>query len=57
LKKKLLLVNKTEGERNELEEKGYLKEYNYLKLQYEMKYQEYHEQVNKIIILLITYYV
>jgi len=48
LKKKLLLVNKIEGERNELEEKGYLKEYNDIKLQYDHKYQEYHQQLSMI---------
>jgi len=48
LKKKLLLVNKVEGERNEIEEKGYLKEYNELKIQYDLKYQEYTEQLAKI---------
>jgi|ERR1712032_252236 len=49
LKKKLLMLNKVESERNEIEEKGYLKEYNELKLQYEKKYQEYHQQLSKII--------
>merc|ERR1712004_776003 len=47
--KKLLMLNKVESERNEIEEKGYLKEYNELKLQYEKKYQEYHQQLSKII--------
>merc|ERR1711957_816843 len=48
LKKKLLLVNKVEGERNELEEHGYLKEYNHLKLQYDHKYQQYHQELSMI---------
>lgn len=48
LKKKLLLIKKVEGERNEIEEKGYLKEYNELKMVYDLKYQEYHEQLAKI---------
>jgi len=46
-----IIYNKIlKGERNELEEKGYLKEYNDIKMTYEAKYQEYYEQV-KIFVL------
>ena len=41
----LILINKIKEERTDIEEKQYLKEYNDLKLAYEVKYQEYHQQV------------
>lgn len=49
LQKKLLAVQKIEESRNDIEEGQYLKEYNELKLNYEVKFQEYHEQMSKII--------
>lgn len=39
------MVKQVEGERSDLEEKGYLKEYNELKMIYDNKYQEFHRQV------------